>query len=458
MKRIIIPILVMILICSASVVLAGQVEELDLDFKGNTNQAIIYSSDLEEWRTVTSFDLELSRDFGFDKSIFINPSLEYEYSFKDDEGDILAGLDEGYFDLYLKDADIRIGKQEVNWGSGYKLNPTDKVNPMNLTVEDPIEAEIGVWALKGKYYYDYNTSLSGVAVADFEPALLPEGVITTKKSNLKSNFKGNLKDKAGQQIEAIIREKLKGYPEPIINKAIEEAKEEKFAAIDQSIKENLSFATIEPEVDGLDKAEYAMKFTRRDLLGYDLSISLFCGYEDLPSLKSDLSKVGDKILDNKEATIEFGYKRTNTVGIDAIGSIKNIGVWAETAYSQNEDKEKTMEAVIGGDYTFKNNLYTVVQAYHRNYHDYQIEQEDLNYLMVYNRLPIQQIHQCTSTAIYDLDNQEYLINPELKISLKNNLALDVGTVIMSDLEDVGQDALIKMLGEKKSYLNLTYNF
>ena len=171
-----------------------------------------------------------------------------------------------------------------------------------------------------------------------------------------------------------------------------------------------------------------------------------------------MSKVGDKILDNKEATIEFGYKRTNTVGIDAIGSIKNIGVWAETAYSQNEDEEKTMEAVIGGDYTFKNNLYTVVQAYHRNYQDYQIEQEDLNYLVVYNRLPIQQIHQCTSTAIYDLDNQEYLINPELKISLKNNLALDVGTVIMSDLEDVGQDALIKMLGEKKSYLNLTYNF
>ncbi len=198
-----------------------------------------------------------------------------------------------------------------------------------------------------------------------------------------------------------------------------------------------------------------MKLTRRDFYGYDVSLSAFRGFEDLPVLNSNMEEVITNLVMMQPAKVEFGYNRTSTIGIDAIGSIQDFGAWSEAAISINEDDDKTLEVIVGGDYTFENNLYSVIQYYHRNYFD--DETDAGNYLMIHSKMPFRQIHEWNATVIYDLGEHAYLINPEVNLSIMNDVSLDFGTVFVSDLSG-DSDSLFGSLGEKKTYVKASYAF
>jgi len=69
----------------------------------------------------------------------LRPDFDFEYS---DEN----FLDNAYVTIYSKHANIRIGKQQLPWGSGYSWNPTDIFNEKNLL--DPTYEKVGVNAFK----------------------------------------------------------------------------------------------------------------------------------------------------------------------------------------------------------------------------------------------------------------------------------------------------------------------
>ncbi len=93
------------------------------------------------------------------------------------------GLHQAYFtynDFLLKNMDLSVGKQRIQWGTADKLNPTDLLNPNEFI--DPFEfgAKRPSWALNFKYYLPFNDSFVQLvyepvsAVARFNPLMISE--------------------------------------------------------------------------------------------------------------------------------------------------------------------------------------------------------------------------------------------------------------------------------------------
>lgn len=76
-----------------------------------------------------------------------------------------------------KDLDLKIGKQRIAWGKADKFNPTDNLNPNDLTDFLDFEAKVPSMALKASYYVNDYT-LTAVWLPFFEPALFPKGGTT----------------------------------------------------------------------------------------------------------------------------------------------------------------------------------------------------------------------------------------------------------------------------------------
>ncbi len=84
-------------------------------------------------------------------------------------------VDEAYVDLYgfiLKRLDLRIGAQKIRWGTGDGINPTDRINPLNL--EDPTVFDQRLATVAALLAYQAGKVRVELAVVPlFVPASLP---------------------------------------------------------------------------------------------------------------------------------------------------------------------------------------------------------------------------------------------------------------------------------------------
>lgn len=82
---------------------------------------------------------------------------------------------ETYIDLFLKNLDLRIGKQFIFWGTADWINPTDNLNPWDFkNIAAEIEDyRIAVSALKADYYLGDRWTLEGVWIPRFTPHKVP---------------------------------------------------------------------------------------------------------------------------------------------------------------------------------------------------------------------------------------------------------------------------------------------
>ena len=128
-----------------------------------------------------------------------------------------------------------------------------------------------------------------------------------------------------------------------------------------------------------------------------------------------------------------------------------------------------MDLVIGGDYTFENNFYTVVQLFHRNYKDYEINNilkengkdkllTNENYLILHGEIPFRSIHTFKGDIIADVEGDGYMINPAAEFSLGNDYNLDLGAVLMNDKSNKKDFSILNLLAEEKAYVEFTWNF
>ncbi|HMA58696.1 MAG TPA: DUF1302 family protein [Halanaerobiales bacterium] len=404
---------------------------------GKLEQDIIYNNAGEEWQGKSLIELELDKSFGFDKKLYINSEIYTNY-LNEKFTDLKIDFNEAYFDLYLKNSDLTIGKQMINWGSAYEINPSSMTNPYDLTALNPTEEKLGVPAIRNTYYFNNRTSLTGVVITDFVKSPVPASL----KENMIKGIKADFAEQLTKQ----------GVTNPNL-----------------ILNNNLEVVESEPEIDEIGELEYAVNLMKRNVRGFDLSASYFNGYEDIPSITSDLDNVkqdlkqivGEYQRNNYSDTttaLDIDYKRTQGIGLNAIGSISSVGVWSELNYQINEDDEKTIDLILGGDYTFDNKLYTVAQFIHRGYSDHQIPRESMNYLLLHGDKPFKQIHTIKANLIYDLGLGNYMFNPEMTFSLSNNINLDLGTVITGEKEGTDGYALFNMMSGERTYFELTYNF
>ena len=263
-------------------------------------------------------------------------------------------LSEAYIDQYKDKFDLRTGVQMISWGTAYQINPTDNVNPYDLSEQEAFipEERLGVSAIRAKYYPLSNLTLTGVLIPYFVPAHEDSGAVLPEKT--------------------------------------------------------------------LKNSEHAFKVTAQSIMGWDFSASYFSGKEDYPWTNGQ-------------------YRDVNIYGGDVIGTIWEIALWAEGAYTKPNGGDSYYQIVAGAEYTFDNDLYLLGQFYHRNYPD-----AKEHYLMGVARYPFRDIHTLQFGMAYETGNEIFIIYPEVTFSLADAVSLvlsgifvegDVAGTFMSQLKD-----------------------
>lgn len=98
----------------------------------------------------------------------------YLYQYNDNKLEL--GIREAYMDLYMKNVDFRIGKQQIIWGKADGVFITDIVSPKDLReflLPDFQEIRMGVTSLKSSYHLNEHT-FDLVWVPFFTPTRMPD--------------------------------------------------------------------------------------------------------------------------------------------------------------------------------------------------------------------------------------------------------------------------------------------
>ena len=284
-------------------------------------------------------------------------------------------LDQAYVDVYLKNTDLRIGRQVVSWGTADGINPTNYINPSDLSLAGT-EFRGKPLAILKATYYGKKADVTGVIVFDFEPQEIPE----------------ELEIAIGQLIPG-----FGGFPSP---------------------------AEIE---NTLENMEFALKVEKR-IADWDTKLSYFHGWEDYPALWIELQP---GLIPQFEARAQ--YQQVDKVGLATAGSFKKVGLWSEIAYVMPREIEEMrnafitfsmnkpyLQAVLGADYTLGKVYVEGQYIYYENgsllspYNQYGTG-EDItagNYLMVQSSCEINQIHSLRLGGIVNLQDSSYTLMPQ----------------------------------------------
>ena len=152
--------------------------------------------------------------------VTLNVNLKAESSMAREGGPVLQ-MDQAYVDYMAREYDLRLGKQRVNWGTAVGFNPTDVINPIDIT--DPMNDKLASWAIKGQYYWGPSMELTGVYLPFFHPSV-------------------------------------------------------------DAIPGNPNIKVLSPSEHGGD-GEWAVKLGGKGIKGMDLSVMYFSGWERMPSLR-----------------------------------------------------------------------------------------------------------------------------------------------------------------------------
>ncbi|MCX7944464.1 MAG: hypothetical protein N2746_08155 [Deltaproteobacteria bacterium] len=243
--------------------------------------------------------------------------------------------------IFMKELDIKVGKQRISWGTADGFNPTDNFSPLDL--EDPLDFKnkLSVWALSANFYYS-RFDLQLVLQPLFEPALLPNINLFATESNV---------------------------------------------VVDQYKDRVLEPELILPEFR-IKNSIYGARLKYKGEI-FDVSASYFHGYLGIPVLREVKIETGGFAL--KSITPVLFYPTQDVLGLDMAVDIFDIGIFGEMAYiiperveplyyvnghkldeqskrafgiNKNilsvEDKHY-LKFAVGLDYTFKGGYYINVQ-------------------------------------------------------------------------------------------------
>lgn len=259
----------------------------------------------------TRLKLELLSTLGKKSAFHSVTYTTYQYPQKE----LKFQLQEAYLDYYTKYVDFRFGQQVDAWGKADEINPTDILNPQDMTfiTEDKSIRKIGTFQTK-----------ADIKIHDF--------VLT-----------------------AIWKPAFEYFKVPALNS--------KWAFF--SIPNTSSLPAPVYPANKLSNTEWAFKLAKT-ISSVDFSVSYFDGWDNIytPVMKFD-AQTQQVVLD------KLVTHRTKMIGADFATSIASVGFWGEGAYFITEDndgndpliKNPYIEYVIGADYQFKNNYKLNIQYF-----------------------------------------------------------------------------------------------
>ena len=348
-------------------------EEIELG--GDISHNLFYLSRQGELsQNITRYGLFLKKNFrGGKGKVYLSFKGSYDSIM---EGSVEAvELDEAYADIYLENTDLRIGRQVASWGTADGINPTNYINPKELSLAGTEPGGKPLAILKATYY-GKKADVTGVIVFDFEPQEIPE----------------QLEIEIGQLIPG-----FGGFPSP---------------------------ADIE---NSLENMEFAVRVEKR-IGAWDAKLSYFHGWEDYPALWIELQPGS---ISQFEARAQ--YQQVDKVGLATAGNIKKIGLWSEMAYVMPREIEEMrnaflsfsmnepyLQAVLGADRTFGKIYLEGQYIYYQNgsllspYGQYETGRDITagTYLMVQSSYEINQIHSLRLGGIVNLQDSSYALMPQ----------------------------------------------
>jgi len=373
--------------------------------------------------------LELVSSLGMNTAFFARTFVTSEkfrgdlYETMDPNEDINISLQEAYIDYYTDWMSLRFGRQVMTWGKADEINPTDILNPQDLTnmMEDKIIRKKGLFAIKANWI-----------ISDFELETIwkPEyGYMSLPSLDSPWSF---LDLAGGRRFE-------------------------------------------QPEKPGsdLDETEWGIRLSRT-ISWFDLSTTWYDGWDNIYTM--DFKNAGQ---------VPFGaplmISRTKMVGGAFAASIASIGVWGEGAYFITEDGEGDnpfvrnpyAQYVIGSDYTFYSGLKINVQYFQEVRTGEDSYAEELSEDMLPSALGIGLQLERAMTArlqyafgfgesqsievftMADLEESGYMIGPKYRISPEPGVEFEFGGVVL-----VGDEESMYGRFDNNShiYLKCTYSF
>jgi hypothetical protein len=251
-----------------------------------------------------------------------------------------------YVDLngfILKNLDLRVGHQIVTWGTADMLNPTNFLNPYDLSDPFAFDRTMANTMLKGTYFIN-DVTITGVLAPFFKPSRLPPDA-------------------------AVLISAFDATNMPIPGMSLND----------------MSDTVILPEKNARNMSG-AIK-TAAKIFDFDLSVSYYYGYDHLPQ-PTALSLIPYDATNpfSFNGKLNLEYYRIQGIGFDVAGAILDVGVWGEAAVIIPEEvktgisvatplgsidssviavkDEPFVKFVIGGDYTFKGGWYVQAQYLH----------------------------------------------------------------------------------------------
>jgi hypothetical protein len=332
--------------------------EVDISGYFQTDTRLFSQKDFTFYWNENRFDLKLKASPSDDARVYIEfwgrnfgfPDVDTSSDLMRQEKDKVSpwslSFREAYADLYgflTPNLDIRIGLQRIYWGTGYKLNPTDNLNPDDLEDIWDFGRHLGSTAIKSSYYLG-DFTLTAVFIPVFTPATLP------------------IEEWAGALFS------LGEFPPGL------------------SLR-NLNDKVITPEKNLKESSMFGLKIAK-NLWGYDFSLSYFYGRDDIPLVNKIILEPLD-LHGTVDASAELIYPRIQVIGLDMAGAIGNIGLWAEVAFFIPERVDMVLDLtllemgvqestvldkpyfryVVGADYSFKGGWYINGQYLHGFIHE-----------------------------------------------------------------------------------------
>ena len=133
MKKIVVVMIgiALLLFISGNVCLAEGIE-----LGGDISHNLFYLSRQGELsQNITQYGLFLKKNFrGGKGKVYLSFKGGYDSIMEDSIEPVK--LDEAYADIYLKNTDLRVGRQVVSWGTADGINPTNYINPRELSLTD----------------------------------------------------------------------------------------------------------------------------------------------------------------------------------------------------------------------------------------------------------------------------------------------------------------------------------
>ncbi len=342
--------------------------------------------------------LELISGMGENSAFFVRSYLSHDGR-ADDE--VKLDLKQAYIDYYTGWTAFRFGKQLMTWGKADEINPTDVLNPQDLSniLEDKIIRKIGLFALKANWY---------IAGFDLETIWKPQ-------------FEAMKLPQPGSKWNFLIEQEISDMHSPTYPS------------------------------DDLDNTEWGLRLSKTISM-FDFSLSFYDGLENIHTPEMILNQQTGTMIVNR-----LLFHRVRMIGADFAGSVKSIGIWGEGAYfiTRDEDgidqyiKNPYIKFVLGSDYMFHNGLKVNVQFMQEIITKIDDEAERDKEEDIISKLgvgfPLQQAlttrialpfgsgdaHSIELFCIYDLKDEGYLAGPKIRYSPEDAVVIEVSASIFN---------------------------